>query len=295
MSCHWTTPQGGRASIDRLQARERRKAAAARRRPLEPARAQFTEPTHGSSMLCNHARLLDGVKVRAKTYLRAALSAAALLGTLLVAATPALAAAVKRLCRNAALAPNAEDVAALERATVCVVNIERAHHRLRPLRDNSALARVARGQSVDMVRGDYFADHSLAGRTPLERILPALLPVHVATTGQNIGWGSGQDATPARIVRAWMESPPHRRIILTRTYTEIGAGIAPSLPAMLEAGTRGATYTLDVTSVATGAHAPATRARHASAPSTRRPASARHERIAAITTTTQTAQEVEAG
>jgi len=192
-------------------------------------------------------RDLHGVRLRAKTYLCAAFSAALLVGTLVLALTAALAAAAQKRCRNASLAPATSDVAAVERATTCLVNEQRARHHLRRLRRNAALARIAQGQSADMVRGNYFADHSLRGLSPLERIIPALLPARVAAIGQNIGWGTGVGATAAGIVEAWMKSPPHRRVILTRAYTEIGVGVTPSLPAMLEVGTSGATYALDVT------------------------------------------------
>jgi uncharacterized protein YkwD len=149
-------------------------------------------------------------------------------------------------CRGSGLSPSAANVTAVERATICLINIRRAHHRLPPLRESSALTSIAAGQAADMVRGNYFADHSLAGRTPYERIAPALGRARVATTGQNIGWGTGWDATPAGIVHAWMQSPPHRRIILTRAYTQAGVGVKPLLPAVLELPASGATYTLDV-------------------------------------------------
>jgi hypothetical protein len=210
--------------------------------------------------------------------------------------TGALADRSKHGCRDAAVIPNAADAAAIARATICLVNAERARHRLRRLRSNPALARIALGQSADMVHGNYFADHSLAGRTPLERIVPALLPAHVATTGQNIGWGSGADATPEAIVRAWMNSPPHRRIILTAAFREAGVGVAPSLPAVLEQGIRGATYTLDVTAFANGA--PAASA-SATAPHTGTTTSTRRagggSEPPSVRLTSSTAQEVTAG
>jgi hypothetical protein len=161
-------------------------------------------------------------------------------------------------CRDSTLSPTASDGPAIARATLCLINIDRSRHHLAALRSNRALARIAAGQSWDMVRGNYFADHSLEGRTPLERIVPALLPERVATTAQNIGWGTGADATPEGIVRAWMESAPHRRILLTASYREAGVGVTPALPAMLERGTSGATYALDLTAFATSTPAPAT-------------------------------------
>jgi len=150
-------------------------------------------------------------------------------------------------CHYASLAPSATDGARVANATVCLINIERARYGLAPVRTNPTLARIARGQSYDMVQGNYFADHSLEGLTPLERISTALYPAHVATTGQNIAWGTGADATPEGIVRAWMHSAPHRHIILTTSYREAGVGVVPSLPMVLERGSEGATYALDLT------------------------------------------------
>jgi hypothetical protein len=196
-----------------------------------------------------------------------------LLGALSPTDTPALAGTLKSACRGARVKPDAHNGANVARATICLINLERARHRLAALRANPALTRIALGQSADMVRGNYFADHSLGGRTPLERIAPALRPAHVATTGQNIGWGSGADATPEAIVRAWMNSPPHRRIMLAAAFREAGVGVAPSLPAVLEQGTRGATYTLDLTAFSNGGPAPgaSTSASHTSAPHTSAP------------------------
>jgi uncharacterized protein YkwD len=175
---------------------------------------------------------------------------AALLHTAPAEAAGAPADAVRARCPDASLNPTAGDRARVARATVCLLNVERLLHHLGSLRANRALTRIASRQAQDMVRGNYFADNSITGRTPLERITPALLPARVTSIGQNIAWGAGQDATPARIVEAWMQSPPHRRIILTRAYREAGVGIAPALPAVLEEGSEGATYALDISALA---------------------------------------------
>ncbi|HET9471927.1 MAG TPA: CAP domain-containing protein [Usitatibacter sp.] len=169
--------------------------------------------------------------------------------------TPARAASPARACRGASLVPLANNGAAVARATICLINRERARHHLGRVRANAALARIALGQSVDMVRGDYFADHSLGGLSPLERIVPALEPARVAAAGQNIGWGAGVDARPEAIVSAWMQSPPHRRVVLGAAFGQAGVGVAPALPVVLEQGTLGATYTLDVTALARHAQA----------------------------------------
>jgi len=100
-----------------------------------------------------------------------------------------------------------------------------------------------------MVRGGYFADHSLLGQTPSARIMVALHAARSASvsvsTAQNIGWGMGSAATPAGMVRAWMHSPPHRRIMLTRAFRKAGVGVAPALPRELGRGSLGATYAME--------------------------------------------------
>jgi uncharacterized protein YkwD len=157
-------------------------------------------------------------------------------------------------CANRDLKPTATNGSDIARATVCLINVQRAHYHLRALRANPELARIARGQSSDMVRGDYFGDESITGLTPLQRILPVLAVAHAAGTklssAQNIAWGTGGDVTPAGIVYAWMHSAPHRHVILTGFYRYAGAGATPSLPTMLGRGKRGATYVLEVAAFA---------------------------------------------
>jgi uncharacterized protein YkwD len=49
-------------------------------------------------------------------------------------------------------------------------------------------------------------------------------------------------ATPATIVDSWMNSPPHRAILLGRDFRDMGIGIATGTPS---GGADGATFTLD--------------------------------------------------
>jgi uncharacterized protein YkwD len=168
----------------------------------------------------------------------------------------AAAAAVRRHstpCRiaeeSANLAPSAANARIVDAATLCLINQARRAHGLRALRFNRALQSVAVGQATDMVRGDYFGDNSPSGQTPLVRILASHYPPRATSasllTAQNIGWGTGPNATPSGIVRAWMESPPHRRIILTAAYRDAGVGVAAGVPSVLERGRLGATYAVE--------------------------------------------------
>lgn len=152
-------------------------------------------------------------------------------------------------CAGAEAAPNGHNSSIVDAATLCLMNRIRAEHGLRALRRNGALAAVATGQARDMVRGDYFGDQSLTGQTPLARIMASgysLAPSHVRLlTAQNIGWGTGPNATPAGIVEAWMQSPPHRAIILTAAYRDTGVGVAPSVPAQFVNSFVGGTYAVE--------------------------------------------------
>ncbi len=150
-------------------------------------------------------------------------------------------------CPNSNLQPTPADIPAVAAATTCLIDSLRVAHRLPPLRANRSLQAVAGGQSREMVLGDYFGDNSRSGQTPLRRIVAAHYLGHSrgASMGQNIGWGTGPDATPAGIVQAWMRSPPHRQIMLTGEFRDIGVGVAPAAPAALAEGQVGATYTVD--------------------------------------------------
>jgi uncharacterized protein YkwD len=152
-----------------------------------------------------------------------------------------------KACAHANLRPAPSNLAAIETATLCLINaLRKADHR-HSLRFNADLHTVAVGQASEMVLGDYFGDDNRAGQTPLQRIVASSYPAHAArvSTAQNIGWGTGPDATPAAMVRAWLLSPPHRKIILTKGYRDIGIGVTPATPASITAGALGATYTVE--------------------------------------------------
>jgi uncharacterized protein YkwD len=150
-------------------------------------------------------------------------------------------------CADATLQPTSANLAQIDAATVCLINLVRTAHRLRPLRLSTPLQGVAAGQARDMVRGDYFGDNSLSGLTPLQRILATRYPQRTwrVSTAQNIGWATGPLATPTGIVQAWMASPPHRQIILTAGFHDIGVGAAAEAPSSLSQGLAGATYTIE--------------------------------------------------
>jgi uncharacterized protein YkwD len=115
------------------------------------------------------------------------------------------------------------------RVVECVVNEQRAQAGLTALRHDRRLARAARRFSESMVAERFFAHISPAGSTLGERARAA--GFDGSTLGETIGWGSGELATPAAIVEQWMNSPPHREIIMSGGFRRVGLGVASGSPA----------------------------------------------------------------
>ena len=150
-------------------------------------------------------------------------------------------------CLGANLRPSATNAAAIDAATLCLIDHVRAAQHLRPLRSNRELGAVASSQVGSMVRWNYFADVRPTGQTPLSLVVVTHYPAHAGgiSVGQNIAWGTGSYTTPAHIVAAWMASPPHREIILSGKYRDAGVAMTPALPTVLGVGSRGATYAVE--------------------------------------------------
>lgn len=173
--------------------------------------------------------------------------------SLLVAAIALLAAlalpqtAAASDCANAGSVPSAENGAAIRRATLCLLNHERARHGLGHLRSDDRLRTAAKRHSGHMARANFFDHTSPSGSSMTDRVRRAgyLRGSGGWALGENIAWGTGALATPQAIVEAWMRSPGHRANILTGSFREIGVGVASGAPVRTSASAGGATYTTD--------------------------------------------------
>jgi uncharacterized protein YkwD len=155
--------------------------------------------------------------------------------------------AASSVCADAHLRPTARNGRTIETAILCIVDELRASERLAPLQANQALGTVASSQVSTMVRWDYFGDVRPTGQTPMSLVAVTRYPAHATSVsvGQNIAWGTGNDTTPARVVAAWMASPPHRANILSSEYRDAGVAVTPALPSVLHAGHHGAIYAFE--------------------------------------------------
>jgi uncharacterized protein YkwD len=148
-------------------------------------------------------------------------------------------------CANTELTPAAGNIEAIDDATLCLVNQERARNGELPLQPNAQLAQAAQGHSEEMVSDDYFAHVSPSGLAPVERVLATgYIPSSEVgyTLGENIAWGTLQLSTPSAIVAAWIASPEHLANILYSPYVDTAIGVAPEAPASLAEGQPGAVY-----------------------------------------------------
>ena len=124
-------------------------------------------------------------------------------------AAPSPAALASGRCRGAGA--RRASTAVLRRAMLCLVNQARAGAGRSPFRAERHLARAAARHAADMGRRNYFAHVSPSGKSPLARARAAGWRGGV---GEVIAWGCGTLASPRATLRAWLNSPPHRAIVL---------------------------------------------------------------------------------
>ena len=129
------------------------------------------------------------------------------------------------------------------RALLCLLNKTRRAHGLRRLRGNARLLKAAERHSRSMVERGYFSHVEPGGLTSLDRIRRTgyLSGARTFTCGENIGFGEGATSSPRSMMRAWMNSAPHRANILTRNFREVGLGGVAGTPGRAHAS--GGTYT----------------------------------------------------
>lgn len=143
-------------------------------------------------------------------------------------------------------------VADLERRIHDLINRERTSKKLKPLRFDGQLSKIARGHSTDMARRRFFSHVNPDGKDPTDRGMAARYTcrkvyVNYSTAGlaENIyqgnlynrirtsgdrksyDWNTAEDLAK-QSVKGWMNSSGHRRNILEKNYTESGVGIAIS-------------------------------------------------------------------
>jgi uncharacterized protein YkwD len=131
------------------------------------------------------------------------------------------------------------------KAVRCLIDRKRAARGLNPLHTNGNLTAAARDHNAYMLASGCFS-HQCSGEPDLTRRVSEAnyLPCTCTwTVAENLAWGKRQYSTPAAIVRAWMNSPPHRETMLMPALREVGVAMTKGIPGGRDA--RGGTYTAD--------------------------------------------------
>jgi uncharacterized protein YkwD len=102
-----------------------------------------------------------------------------------------------------------------------LVNVERRAAGLKPLKRDKRAERAAQVHAEDMGERNFFAHESPEGTTPRQRAKRA--KCRMKSSGENIAVAQ---ETPAEVMESWMNSPGHRRNILSPKYTHLGVGLA---------------------------------------------------------------------
>jgi uncharacterized protein YkwD len=116
-----------------------------------------------------------------------------------------------------------------EKQLFAQVNKVRANHGLSQLRLNSRLVAAARAHTADMAERKYLehdtaAPNAEAWDARIIRFGYAQKGCSYWKVGENIYYGAGIYSSPVAVVDAWMKSPAHRAVLLTKVFRNIGVG-----------------------------------------------------------------------
>ena len=114
---------------------------------------------------------------------------------------------------------------AYEKGTYELHNQTRASNGLATLCVHRALTQAAQYHSQEMIDKGYFDHNSYDGESFSAR-LERFGYDSYEEVGENVAWGSGNNAFPASIFQFWMNSSEHQENILSPNYREVGIGTA---------------------------------------------------------------------
>jgi uncharacterized protein YkwD len=100
------------------------------------------------------------------------------------------------------------------------INAVRRAHNLTALHFNPRLSRAALAHAHAMAQLGFFS-HSSSDGTPASARIRQYYPS--STVGETLLWRS-PTASAGQALAMWMNSPPHRRVLLSRSFDEVGIG-----------------------------------------------------------------------
>ena len=127
-------------------------------------------------------------------------------------------------CSDAGLRPTPSNLARVEAAMVCVLNVERKRAGRHPVERDRRLDRSARRHTRDMVEEGYFAHQREGGPTLLQRIKRARYfdGARSGLYGENLAYAPPEHASARSMTDAFSVSDSHRATMLYRRFRDVG-------------------------------------------------------------------------
>ncbi|MFQ3545946.1 CAP domain-containing protein [Halobacillus rhizosphaerae] len=110
---------------------------------------------------------------------------------------------------------------AFQEQVVQLTNKARKKQGLSALKIDPQVAKVAQTKANDMAKNNYFSHTSPTYGSPFQMMKQFGVSYHIAE--ENIAAGQ---QTPDEVVKAWLNSPGHRKNIMNKNVTHIGVGYA---------------------------------------------------------------------
>jgi len=140
-------------------------------------------------------------------------------------------------CGSTATPAAAQSIEDFDASVFCLINQERIAAGRGALRPNVLLHRAALDYTASMETGGFFSHYGdfvghPIGATPVSRLrqIGYIRSHEVWMVGENLHWTTAEMSAPADVVRAWMNSPLHRKYLLKRRFRDLGVATVRGTP-----------------------------------------------------------------
>jgi uncharacterized protein YkwD len=110
-------------------------------------------------------------------------------------------------------------------ALLCLINHARRAAGLGSVRRSSTLTRVAHEKAGDVVTCNDF-EHTACGKPAFTYVRSSGFPYRAV--GENLFFSENPVGTARDAFVAWLQSPPHRRLIFLKRFTHAGTAVFPA-------------------------------------------------------------------
>jgi uncharacterized protein YkwD len=121
----------------------------------------------------------------------------------------------------------------LARTLIAAVNRTRRTYGLRPLAYSGALSNAATEHATALATAGMFTHNWPTTGRLFSSWIRSFYPARgyrAWSAGENLLWAS-PGFTPASAVQQWLDSPAHRRVLLTKSWRELGIGVVSAVAA----------------------------------------------------------------